>query len=155
MYRSYVSSGFSFRGGGSPAADDNDIRAAAQLLAKANIDPRSKQLFSGGLSLPYSEERGRTSGASSQWSVEFESEMLLLARVYKAEREYAQARQVCIDLIRANPLNTEAHYLFAWVCVETGDKKTAQAEFTAVVNLADPQTEMYREAQAALRRLSR
>ena len=79
--------------------------------------------------------------------------MLELARLHKARGEYAKARRVLEDLIRARPANVEGHYLLAWVCALSGDKETARMEFTATANLAQPGTQMHRQAEAALKRL--
>jgi len=86
-------------------------------------------------------------------SLDVEAGMLELARLHKARGEYAKARRVLEDLIRARPGNVEGHYLLAWVCALSGDKETARMEFTATANLAQPGTQMHRQAEAALKRL--
>ncbi len=86
--------------------------------------------------------------------INLQSGLLELARKHKERGEYDKARRALEDLIRANPLHAEAHYLLAWVCVALGDRRAALAEFTATVNLTDPDSALHVEAQAALQRMS-
>ena len=79
--------------------------------------------------------------------------LLDLARMHKERGEYAEARRALEDLILTNPMHVEGHYMLAWVCVALGDKKAARAEFTATMNLAAPDSEMKKQAQAALGRM--
>jgi len=83
-----------------------------------------------------------------------EQGLLDLARMHKERKEYDKARRALEDLLELNPTNLEGHYLLAWVCAESGDEDRARMEFTAVTNLAEPGTERYRQAVAALERLS-
>ena len=85
----------------------------------------------------------------------FDADQLLLAHGHRARGEYAQAKQILVALVARDPMNLEAHYLLAWVCVDTGDKQGARVEFTTVANSAPPDSDMQRETLAALGRLSR
>jgi len=84
-----------------------------------------------------------------------EQGLMDLAKMHKDRGEYTRARRTLEDLILTNPLNTEAHYVLGWVCIEMGDNKMAEAEFTATVNLTSSDSDMHKEAQAALARLGR
>ncbi len=81
------------------------------------------------------------------------SAMLELARQYRDEGELQQAREMLEQAVLTDPTSAEAHYLLAWVHIDAGNRDLARAEFTATVNLADPDSEMYREAEAALERM--
>ena len=95
------------------------------------------------------------SGAAAPAPVASDSQggMLQEAKKHKERGDYAQARRALEDLIRTNPLQAEAHYNLAWVCIELGDRAAALAEFTAAVNLTDPDSDLHAEAQAALQRM--
>lgn len=79
--------------------------------------------------------------------------MLGLARSYKNEGNLAQARAVLEELLLADPANAEGHYLLAWVHVDMDNRSLARGEFIATMNLAEPGSEMHREATAALERM--
>jgi hypothetical protein len=76
------------------------------------------------------------------------------ATEHRRRGEYAEARRVLDALIRQDPADVEAHHLLGWVCSDLGDDDAARMEFTAVVSLAAPTSEMYRTDKEALERLS-
>ncbi len=79
--------------------------------------------------------------------------LIEIAKMHKNHGNLAAARRTLEDVIQRDPTLVEAHYLLAWVHASAGDKDLAAAEFTATINLADPESEMYREASDALERL--
>ncbi len=79
--------------------------------------------------------------------------LIEVAKVHKNHGNMAAARQALEQAILADPEAVEAHYLLAWVYAESGDRDLAAGEFTATIRLADPSSEMYQEAEAALDRL--
>jgi len=79
--------------------------------------------------------------------------LLEVARMHREHDNLSAARQVLEELLLRDPTVAEAHYLLAWVHVDNGDRDLAAAEFTATVNLTEPDTEMHEEAADALDRL--
>jgi len=79
---------------------------------------------------------------------------LELARMHKERGEHAKARRALEDLIRTNPFHAEGHYMLAWVCIELGDRRAAEAEFVATMNLTEPGSSMHTEARQALERMN-
>lgn len=79
--------------------------------------------------------------------------LLEVARIHKNHGDLGNARRTLEDILLRNPMMVEAHYMLAWVHVQAGDKDLAADEFRAVLNLADPGSEHYREAVEALERL--
>jgi hypothetical protein len=79
--------------------------------------------------------------------------MLDLARMHKEREEYDRALRVLQDLLEIDLENAEAHYLLAWTWIGLGEREKAVEEFTATVNLTDPDDEMHQEAEAALERM--
>lgn len=79
--------------------------------------------------------------------------LLEVARIHKNHGDLGNARRTLEDILLRNPMMVEAHYMLAWVHVQAGDKDLAADEFRAVLNLADPGSERYREAAQALERL--
>jgi Tfp pilus assembly protein PilF len=79
--------------------------------------------------------------------------MLDLAQRHKDRDEPRKAQRVLQDLLEIDPTVAEAHYLLAWTWIELGRAENARAEFTATLNLTEPDDEMHQEAQAALDRM--
>ncbi len=130
-----------------PAAPPPAVASVEQFDPNAPVAPAKTP------PTPASDEpRGDETGLA-QPAAQDPQEMLEIARMHKNHGNLKAARRVLEDALVRDPNLAEAHYLLAWVYAESGDQDLAAREFTATVNLADPSSEMYREAEAALDRL--
>lgn len=133
---------------GAPEPASATALTATEPPPTTAFDPNAPETIA-----PSSAPEAPAPAAPTPGSAEDLAGLLEVARIHKNHGDLANARRTLESILLRDPTMVEAHYMLAWVHAQAGDRDLAADEFRAVVNLADPESEQYRQAAEALKRL--